>query len=76
MSDWRENGVKIIPGTALDVNAPQTQGMNPAAAITNARTGAQKLWAGTVMIHPDARTGAHRHGELETVKWIDPIHTA
>ncbi|MFF2554825.1 cupin domain-containing protein [Nocardia sp. NPDC058058] len=44
--------------------------MNRAAAIDAARVGAQKLWAGTVTIHPDAKTGAHHHGELESVIYI------
>jgi uncharacterized RmlC-like cupin family protein len=41
-----------------------------AAAITHARTGATKLWAGTVTIHPDAKTGPHHHGELESVIYV------
>jgi uncharacterized RmlC-like cupin family protein len=28
------------------------------------------LWAGTVSVQPAARTGAHHHGELETVLYI------
>ena len=44
--------------------------MSRAAAITHARTGASKLWAGTVVVQPDAKTGAHLHGELETVLYI------
>ncbi len=68
--DWKEQGVKVISGKALDVNTPQTPGMNRAAAITNARTGASKLWAGTVTIHPDAKTGAHHHGKLESVIYV------
>src|SRR5260221_5780538 len=44
--------------------------MTRAAAITHARTGASKLWAGTVTIHADAKTGAHHHGELETVIYV------
>jgi uncharacterized RmlC-like cupin family protein len=67
---WREHGVRIVPGTDLDVNTPQTPGMNRAAAITNARTGASKLWAGTVTIHPNAKTGAHHHGDLESVIYV------
>ena len=54
----------------LDTNTPQTPGMSRAAAITHARTGANKLWAGTVVVQPAARTGAHHHGELETVLYI------
>ena len=35
-----------------------------------ARVGAQKLWAGTVHIHPNAKTGAHHHGPLESVIYV------
>src|SRR5215467_1530788 len=68
--DWKANGVKVIPGHSLDSNTPQTPGMNRAAAINYARAGANKIWAGTVTIHPDARTGAHHHGELESVIYV------
>src|SRR5215813_13151101 len=68
--DWREHGVKVIRADQLDPNTPQTPGMNRAAAITHARTGASKLWAGTVDIHANAKTGAHHHGELESVIYI------
>ena len=68
--DWRTEGVKVIPSSALDTNTAQTPGMNRAAAITHARAGAEKLWAGTVVIHPDARTGAHHHGEVESVIYV------
>jgi uncharacterized RmlC-like cupin family protein len=69
-NDWRENGVRVVPGSSLDTNTPQTPGMNRAAAINFARVGAQKIWAGTVTIHPHARTGAHHHGELESVIYV------
>jgi uncharacterized RmlC-like cupin family protein len=68
--NWRDHGVKVIPSTQLDLNTPQTPGMIRAAAITNARAGAHKLWAGTVTIHPDAKTGPHHHGELESVIYV------
>ncbi len=67
---WRDDGVKVIPGNRLDTNTPQTPGMSRAAAITHARTGASKIWAGTVTIHPNAKTGAHHHGELESVIYV------
>jgi uncharacterized RmlC-like cupin family protein len=70
MTDWRENGVRIVRAGDLDTNTPQTPGMSRAAAINHAKAGAQKLWAGTVTIHPDARTGAHHHGELESVIYV------
>src|SRR5918911_1659371 len=68
--DWRTHGVRIVRSSELDLNTPQTPGMTRAAAITHARTGASKLWAGTVTIRPDAKTGAHHHGELESVIYI------
>ena len=69
-TDWKLNGVRVVPGDSLDSNTPQTPGMNRAAAIDFARAGAQKLWAGTVHIHPDAKTGAHHHGALESVIYV------
>src|SRR5215204_4966083 len=67
---WKYDGVRVIPGHSLDPNTPQTPGMDRKAAINLARAGAQKLWAGTVTIHPDAKTGAHHHGELESVIYV------
>ncbi len=67
---WRHSGVRVIPGNQLDANTLQTPGMNRAVAIDFARAGAQKLWAGTVHIHPNAKTGAHHHGALESVIYI------
>lgn len=68
--DWKEQGVKVVRAGELDPNTPQTPGMTRAAAITHARTGATKLWAGTVVVQPHARTGPHHHGELETVIYV------
>jgi uncharacterized RmlC-like cupin family protein len=70
MSDWRLDGVRVVHADELDLNTPQTPGMTRAAAINAATAGAEKLWAGTVVIHPDAKTGAHHHGELESVIYV------
>ncbi len=67
---WKFDGVRVVSGMELDPNTPQTPGMNRAAAITTATTGAQKLWAGTVTIDPDAKTGAHHHGPVESVIYV------
>ena len=67
---WKHDGVCVVPGDRLDANTAQTPGMDRKAAITFARVGAQKLWAGTVHIHPDAKTGAHHHGPLESVIYV------
>lgn len=69
-TDWKNHGVKVVRAEALDSNTPQTRGMSRAAAITTATAGAEKLWAGTVTIEPNVKTGAHHHGELESVIYI------
>jgi uncharacterized RmlC-like cupin family protein len=68
--DWRNDGVKVVPASSLDPNTAQTPGMSRAAAINLARVGAEKLWAGTVTIHPNAKTGAHHHGDLESIIYV------
>ena len=72
MSDrrWRDDGVRVVHAGDLDPNTAQTPGMHREAAITHARTGAEQLWAGTVVIEPRARTGAHHHGEVESVIYV------
>ncbi len=67
---WREDGVRVVKGDKLDPNTAQTPGMFRQAAINHARVGAQKIWAGTVSIQPDAKTGAHHHGALESVIYV------
>lgn len=69
-SRWRSNGVRIIRAAELDSNTAQTLGMRRRAAVTTERTGAAKLWAGTVTIDPNAKTGAHHHGDLESVIYV------
>jgi|SRR5271169_3249702 len=81
--DWQRHGLRTIRSGELDTNTPQTPGMTRAEAISQTRFGSQKLWAGTVVVHPAARTGPHHHGELETViyivrgrasfRWGDPL---
>ncbi|SRR5687768_3831142 len=68
--DWKHNGVRVIRGNELDPNTAQTPGMSRAAAINFARVGAQKIWAGSVTIDPNAKTGAHHHGTLESVIYV------
>ncbi len=67
---WRDDGVHVVRAGDLDPDTAQTPGMNRAAAITAARVGAEGLWAGTVVIHPRAVTGAHHHGPVESVIYV------
>ncbi len=45
-------------------------GHEPRRGDHHARAGAEKLWAGTVVIHPMAKTGAHHHGPVESVIYV------
>ena len=67
---WRHSGVRVVPGDQLGEVSATTPGMDRAVAIDRARMGAQKLWAGAVHIHANAKTGAHHHGPLESVIYI------
>jgi len=42
-TDWKHDGVRVVPGDQLDGNVPSTPGMDRKAAINFARVGAQKL---------------------------------
>ena len=68
--NWREQGVRIVQSNQLDRNTPQTSGMVRAAAINRAMAGANKLWAGTVKVEPNAKTAPHHHGELESIIYV------
>ena len=67
---WKHTGVRVVPGDQLGEVAATTPGMDRQVAIDRARMGAQKLWAGTVHIHANAKTGAHHHGPLESVIYV------
>ena len=67
---WRSAGVRIIRASELDEATAQTLGMHRRAAVTTGKTGARKLWAGTVTIDAKAKTGPHHHGDLESVIYV------
>jgi len=69
-SRWRDGGVRIVHGDQLDSNTPQTPGMTRAAAINREMAGANRLWAGAVTVHPNAKTAPHHHGALESIIYI------
>src|ERR1700730_4539931 len=69
-TDWKTHGLRIVRSGQLDTNPPPTPGMTRAEGLSHAKVGAQKLWAGTVVVEPDAKTGPHHHGELETVIYV------
>lgn len=68
--DWRLEGVRIVGPDEFDDRTVQTPGMYRQAAIDAGSAGASKIWAGVVTIVPDARTGPHHHGALESVIYV------
>jgi uncharacterized RmlC-like cupin family protein len=54
MSDWKHHGVRVIHADDIDAQ----------------RAGSSKLWAGTMLVEPSAKTGPHHHGDLETVLYV------
>src|ERR1700722_17205375 len=69
-ADWRTGGVRIIRPGEFDSNVPQTSGLHRSAAVTTQNAGARKIWAGTFTVEAHAKTGAHHHGDLETVIYV------
>ena len=67
---WRSDGVRIVHPGEFDSNVAQTPGLHRLAAVTTQNTGAAKLWAGTFTVDAKAKTGAHHHGDLESVIYV------
>ncbi len=67
---WRNHTVKLISSEELNLNTIQTPGMTRTEAISHAMAGAEKLWVGKVKLGPDAASGVHHHGPLETVAYV------
>ena len=68
--NWYQEGIRVVTSDQLDFDTAQTPGMTRSAAINRASVGAEKLWAGTGKIQPNAKTGAHHHGPLESVIYV------
>jgi uncharacterized RmlC-like cupin family protein len=72
--DWRREGIRVVRAGQRSCDTPETQGMNREVAISGTRTGSRLLWAGTNRIEGGARTGAHHHGELESIIYVVQGH--
>lgn len=72
--DWKTQGIKVVKSAKRSCDTPDTKGMNRQVAISGKRSGAASLWAGTNHIKPGEITGAHHHGELESVIFIISGH--
>jgi uncharacterized RmlC-like cupin family protein len=61
------NEVRIVRAGDLDDRTAQTPGMTRHAAIDRQSAGSEKLWVGVVTVEPGASTGAHHHGDCDSV---------
>lgn len=68
--DWRTEGIRVVRRAERSGETPETRGMNREVAISGGRTGSHRLWAGTNRIEGGAETGAHHHGDLDSVIYV------
>jgi len=62
-----EQSVGIVRSGDLDQRTAQTPGMQRRAAIDRSSVGSEKLWVGVVNVEPGTSTGAHHHGDCDSV---------
>ena len=62
--------VRIVGVGDLDQRTAQTPGMRRRAAIDRNSVGSEKLWVGLVTVDPATSTGAHHHGDCDSVVCI------
>jgi uncharacterized RmlC-like cupin family protein len=66
----KQSEVRIVPSGELDRQTAQTPGMQRRAAIDRSSVGSEKLWVGVVTVEPGTSTGAHHHGDCDSVVCI------
>jgi len=59
--------LRVVRANELSEATGQTPGMHRMAAIDQVSCGSEKLWVGVVTVDPATSTGAHHHGECDSV---------
>ena len=62
--------LRVVRASELSEATSQTPGMRRVAAVDRASCGAEKLWVGVVSVEPATSTGAHHHGDCDSVVCI------
>ena len=62
--------IRVVRSNELSEATGQTPGMHRMSAIDAASCGSEKLWVGVVTVEPATSTGAHHHGECDSVVCI------
>ena len=68
--DWRTDGVRVIPGRHARHEHAADARHAPGGGGHARPGGVGQALGGHRTIHPGARTGAHHHGELESVIYV------
>ena len=64
------SGVRVVRAQDLSEGTTQTPGMHRRTAIDAATAGSRNLWAGYVTMDAGAQSGAHHHGDSESVIYM------
>ncbi len=64
------NEVRVVRADELSEKTTQTAGMQRRTAIAADTVGSRNLWVGFVTMEPGARSGAHHHGDSESVIYM------
>ena len=59
--------LRVVRAGELSPQTSQTPGMRRLAAVAADTVGSRNLWVGRVTLDPGARSGAHHHGDCESV---------
>lgn len=62
--------VRIVHREDLSRQTGQTPGMERLAAVSGDTVGSKHLWAGVVTMAPGLQSGAHHHGDTESVIYV------
>jgi uncharacterized RmlC-like cupin family protein len=66
---WRD-GVKVVRADALVTVMRDPTGTGRATAFDFSGTGGRQTWIGSVILQPNAKTGAHHHGRHEVAVYV------
>ena len=64
------DGIRVVSGSDLSSQTSQTLGMLRMTAIDGSSVGARNLWVGRVTMEAGAASGAHHHGDCESVIFV------
>jgi uncharacterized RmlC-like cupin family protein len=71
MTDWRETGVKIVRGAAINAAKAEPSVKGRATAFNfDGFEASGRTWIGSVTLQPGAVTGGHHHGRHEVAVYV------